>query len=181
MLSVDPQAVRARSVYAEDTTLFDLCTAELFVVTVLRLWAAGGADSAPPEYCQSEYWLGAFRAAGIAHGAVPAFGSLLRVVAGAARLPLDVRPRPCRWLGRDEGRLLRLISLLQRDRRVEASAVLADLLPPAAVRLAARAAGVLAAALAEAGLLVPLRHAEAAALHRLAACAHATPGLALLQ
>jgi hypothetical protein len=105
----------------------------------------------------------------------------MRVVAGAARRPLDLRPRLCRGLGRDEGRLLRLISLLQRDRRVEASAVLADLLPPAVVRLAARAAGELAAALAEAGLLVPLRHAEAAALHRLAACAHATPVLALLQ
>jgi hypothetical protein len=176
MPSVDPRAVCARSVYAEDTTLFDLCTAELFFVTVLRLWAAGAADATWPES-----WPSAFRAAGIAQGGAPAFGSLMRVVAGAARRPLDVRSRPCRGLGRDEGLLLRLISLLQRARRAEASVVLADVLPPAAVRLAARAACVLAAAFAEAGLIVPLRHAEAATLDRLAACAHATPGLVLLQ
>jgi hypothetical protein len=164
------------SVYAEDTTLFDLCTAELFVVTALRLWAARRGDSTQPAD-----WPSAFRAAGIEQGGAPAFGSLMWVVAGAARYPLDVRARPCRGLGRDEGLLLRLISLMQRDRLVEASAILAEWLPAAAVRLAAREAGALAAALAEAGLIVPLRHAEAAVVSRLAVCAHATPGLALLQ
>jgi hypothetical protein len=168
----NPPFADCRSVYADDTMLFDLGTAELFVVTVLRLWA----DPVPLAD-----WRSAFRAAGIAPGGAPAFGSLMWVVAGAARRALDVRERRCRGLGRDEGMLLRLISLLQHDRAVEAASVLAEWLPPAAVRLAAPEAGVLAVALARVGLIVPLRHVEAAALSRLAACAHATPGLALLQ
>jgi hypothetical protein len=168
----DPRSAEHPSVYADDTTLFDLGTAELFLVTVLRLWA----DPAPLAD-----WRSAFHVAGMAPGGAPAFGSLMWVVAGAARRALDVRERHSPGLGRDEGMLLRLISLLQRDRAVEASSVLAEWLPPAAVRLAAREAEVLAAALAGAGLIVPLRHVEAAALSRLAACAHATPGLALLQ
>lgn len=36
------------SMYPNDTTLFDLGTAELPVVTVLRLWAAGCGDAAAP-------------------------------------------------------------------------------------------------------------------------------------
>jgi hypothetical protein len=168
----NPPFADSPSVYADDTILFDLGTAELFVVTVLRLWA----DPAPLAD-----WRSAFRAARMAPGAAPAFGSLMWVVAGAARRALDVRERQCRELGRDEGMLLRLISLLQRDRVVEAASVLAEWLPPAGVRLAAREAEILADALAGAGLIVPLRHVEAAALPRLAVCAHATPGLALLQ
>jgi hypothetical protein len=167
----NPPFADSPSVYADDTTLFDLGTAELFVVTVLRLW---------PDPVPLADWRSAFRVAGVPGGA-PAFGSLMWVVAGAARRALDVRERQCRELGRDEGMLLRLISLLQRDRVVEAASVLAEWLPPAGVRLAAREAEILADALAGAGLIVPLRHVEAAALPRLAVCAHATPGLALLQ
>ena len=168
----NPPFADSPSVYAKDTTLFDLGTAELFVVTVLRLWG----DRAPLAD-----WRSAFRAAGMAPGGAPAFGSLMWVVAGAARRALDVRERHSPGLGRDEGMLLRLISLLQRDRVMEAAPVLAEWLPAAAVRLAMREAGVLAAALSGVGLIVPLRHVEAAAVSRLAACAHATPGLALLQ
>jgi hypothetical protein len=176
MPSNNPPAGGLASVYAEDTTLFDLCTAELFVVTVLRLWMSGGDDPDHPAY-----WRRAFGVAGIAPGGAPAFGSLMRAVAGAALQPLDVRQRTCRGLGRDEGLLLRLISLLQSDCVDEASKLLAAWLPPAAARLVSRPAECLATALAGAGLMVPLRHAEAARVHRSAACAHATPGLALVQ
>ncbi len=176
MRSADQSPADMPSVYGEDTTLFDLCTAELFIVTVLRLWMNGADDPSRPDH-----WQRAFRAAGIAPRGAPAFGLLVRVVAGTARHGLDVRPRRCRGLGRDEGILLRVVSLLQRNRHTEAAARLDAWLPPAAARLAVGPAARLAAALADAGLVVPLRHAEAAALHRLAACAHATPGLALLQ
>ena len=148
----------------------------MFIVTVLRLWAVGRGDPIRPTD-----WPSAFRAAGVEQRGASAFGSLMRVVAGAARRPLDIRARQCRGLGRDEGMLLRLISLMQRDRMVEASAILADWLPPAAVRLVTRDTRTVAAAFAQADLVVPLRHAEAASWSRLAACAHATPGLALLQ
>jgi hypothetical protein len=169
-------SVDGLSVYGDDTTLFDLNTAELFLVTVVRLWAAGRSDPVQPVD-----WPSAFRVAATRPEAVPAFDALMGVIADGAREPIDIRPRPCCWLGRDEGRLLRLISLLQRDRVVEASALLPAWLLPAAARLALRHASILAAALAGVGLVVPLRHAQAAALSLLAACAHATPGLALLQ
>src|ERR1700685_3740899 len=107
----NPSLTDCPSVYADDTTLFDLGTAELFVVTVLRLWA----DPAPPAD-----WRNEFRVAGMVPEGEPAFGSLMWVVACAARRALDVRERHCPGLGRDEGMLLRLISLLQRDRAVEA-------------------------------------------------------------
>ena len=89
MPSNDPPSARLASVYGEDTTLFDLCTAELFVVTVLRLWMLGDDDFDRPDY-----WQRAFRVAGIAPGGAQALGSLMRVVAGAARRPLDVRRAP---------------------------------------------------------------------------------------
>jgi hypothetical protein len=175
----DPPTIDASespSVYADDTSLFDLGTVELFVVTVLRLWVAGYGDAA-----WRAQWPSAFRAAGIEPGGAPAFGSLMRTIAGAAHRSLDMRATACRRLGRDEGKMLHLVSLLQRDRMVEAVAVLGDWLPPAAVRLAARHASAFAAGLAHAGLVVPLRHAQAAVVSRLTAYAHAAPGLALLQ
>jgi len=174
--SIDAPGTHSPSVYADDTSLFDLGTVELFVVTVLRLWVAGYGDAARPAE-----WPSAFRAAGVEPGGAPAFGSLMRIIAGAARRGLDMRATSCRGLGRDEGKMLHLVSLLQRDRRVEAAAILGDWLPPAAVRLAARHAGAFAAGLAQAGLVVPLRHAQAAAVSRLTAYGHAAPGLALLQ
>jgi hypothetical protein len=141
-----------------------------------RLWAADCGDATRPAR-----WEGAFRAARITETGAPAFDLLMRIVAHAARRSLDVRVSRCRRLGHDEGLLLRLVSLLQRDRLVEASAILDLWLPRAAVQVAALAAAGFAAALAEAGLIMPLRHAEAVEWSRLAAYAHATPGLALLQ
>jgi hypothetical protein len=164
------------SAYAEDTTLYDLGPAELFIVTVLRLWAGehGGAPAAAN-------WMNAFRAAGIEAGSAPAFDSLMWAVAGAAAGPLDLRDRRCRRLGRDEAVLLRLLSLSQHRRPTEAKVLLTGWLPRAATHLTMRAADKVAAGLATAGLIVPLRHSEAAALCTLAPCAHATPGLALVQ
>ena len=58
-------------VYADDTSLFDLGTPELFIVTVLRLWAAGRGDPIRPTD-----WPSAFRAAGVERRGASAFGSL---------------------------------------------------------------------------------------------------------
>jgi len=54
---------------------------------------------------------------------------------------------------------------LQRARRAEAAAILADWLPPAAARMAMMPAFAFAGALAGVGLVVPLRHCEAAEIH----------------
>jgi hypothetical protein len=162
-------------VYAADTDLATLGTAELLIVAALRLWVAIQQDPAGDV----ADWRGAFAAAGIAPGGACGFGGLMRILAAPARRPFDVRQLYCRRLGRDEGRLLHRVSLVQRGRSEAATALLALWLPPAAVRHAAVRAGDFAAALADAGLVVPLRRAEAA-LGRLPACAHAMPGLALV-
>jgi hypothetical protein len=162
-------------VYADDTDLRALGTAELLVVATLRLWVAEQTDAVGlPD------WRAGFTAARIDRSGVRGFIGLLHLAA-RARGVLDVRPPQCRRLGRDEGLLLRLISLAQNRRLAAAGALLAEWLPPAAARLAARRLDAFARALAEVGLGVPLRHAEAASLAGLAACAHAMPGLALLQ
>jgi hypothetical protein len=80
-------------------------------------------------------------------------------------------------LGADEARLLQLFSLLQREMNDPAVAILADWLPPSAVRLAARVGGALAVALRDGALIVPLRHREAAVCHR---WADAAPGVVLV-
>jgi hypothetical protein len=164
-------------VYAEDQPLIELGAAELFVVAALRLRVVICRDPAGvhPD------WRRAFALAGIAESGAPAFERFFEIVAQTARRSLDVRCPRCRQLGRDEGLLLQLVSLLQRDEIAPAEAVLADWLPAAAARLALPPVRAFAAALATAGLTVPRRHAEAAVVHRSASYAHAAPGLALLQ
>jgi hypothetical protein len=102
------------------------------LVTSLRLWAAAWQD---PEAGDPD-WRGGFTAVGIDFCAVPAFDSLFEIVASSPLRPLDVRCPHCMQVGRDEARFLQLLSLLQRDRVEEAVAILAEWLPPAALRLA---------------------------------------------
>jgi hypothetical protein len=92
-----------------------------------------------------------------------AFEQLLEILAAAAARRLDIRELRCAVLGSDEGRLLQLLRLLQCGQLAEAAAILSDLLPASAVRLAMGPAQALAAALAEAGLSLPFRHVENAA------------------
>ena len=105
--------LRPLPVYATDTPLAGLRTAELFVICSLRLWVSGWQDRSetPPD------WRKGFKVAGMADGGDAAFDELLRVVATTAVRSLDVRCRQCAHLGQDEGWLLQLLSLLQRDRR----------------------------------------------------------------
>ncbi|HWB49295.1 MAG TPA: hypothetical protein VG651_09310 [Stellaceae bacterium] len=161
--------------YAEDTRITELGTAEAFIVMVLRLWVAARleTDNAVLD------WQSAFVAAGVEEQGVPAFGCFMDIVASTAVRSVRVRPIRCMLLGRDEARLLQLVSLFQHDRRELAIAALAEWLPPAAVRLADRVGQALAAALGAGHLTVPLRHREAVQYRRLAA-AHAMPGFALV-
>lgn len=163
-------------VYAEDTRLTELGTAELFIVTVLRLWLAGRLEQSNA----AADWRSGFAAARIAKQGVPAFGCFMDIIASTAIRTVRLRPLRCAMLGQDEARLLQLISLFQHKRLEPAEEVLAEWLPPAAVRLAERVGLALAAALTAASLIVPLRHAQAAEYHRLAPTAHAMPGLFLV-
>lgn len=156
--------------YPNDTTLFDRGTAELLVVTVLRLWAAGCGDAAAPI---------TWSAPVVRRGWRKCTGVGLAVAAAAHRA-LDIREHPCRGSG--------------VTRKAAAVAY------PAAARSRLGSvgdAGRLAVACRDAdrsarrryvggnpglaALIVAPRYAETAALPRLAACTHATRGLALLQ
>jgi hypothetical protein len=168
---------RPEPVYPINSPIAELRTAELFLVSSIRLWAAPHLDPAGSH----ADWRGAFVAAGIEEDGGADFDSLFRIVAGAARRSLDVRCARCRQLGEDEAWLLQLISALQQERRLEAAAILADWLQPAAVQLATRLALGVARAMAGVGLVVPRRHCEAASLHRLVETACVDRGLALVQ
>ncbi|MBV8651280.1 MAG: hypothetical protein JO255_07420 [Alphaproteobacteria bacterium] len=163
-------------VYAAKTPLTELQTSELFVVVSLRLWVSAYLD--PTSLGRS--WRSGFDAAGLDDAGRDAFDALLRTVAATALRTLDVRCPRCRELGEDEGRLLQLLSLLQRRRQSGAAAVLSDWMPSAAARLALVSAQGFAASLQDGGLSIPLRHAEAAGA-RSAASACADRGLALVQ
>lgn len=163
--------------YAPNTAVAELRTAEMFVVSTLRLWAA--PHRAPDE--EHSDWRTGCRAAGIEHRGVPAFDTLLRIVVTATRRPLDIRCARCPHLGEDEAWMLQLVSALQCNRRDEAETILGVWLPPAAARMAMLPAMGFALALAGGGLVIPLRHREAAQVERLAPAAHAQRGLALVQ
>jgi hypothetical protein len=118
--------------------------------------------------------------AGLDENALRAFECLFGIVAAAPRRSVEIFC-PCRQtLGRDEGRLLQLISLLQRARHSEGEAILDDWLPPAAGRMAIGPALDLAGSLARERLIVPWRHPEAARLAH-AEMAHANRRLAPMQ
>jgi hypothetical protein len=168
---------RPAPVYPPNAPIAELRTAEQFLVSSIRLWAAPHLE---PTGSHPD-WRGAFVAAGIEEDGGADFDSLFRIVAGSARRPLDVRCARCRQLGEDEAWLLQLISALQQERRLEAAAILGDWLPTAALPLAIRLALGVARAMAGVGLVVPRRHCEAASLHRLVETACMDRGLALVQ
>jgi hypothetical protein len=169
--------IRPRPVYAPNTPLADLCTAELFVVASSRLWPLPFLDPARvhPD------WRQGFACAGIGKDGVESFDALLHILATAAPQGLDVRCPRCAHLGEDEGRLLQLTSLFQQRRGDDATAILGDWLPPSAARIAVASAQRFATALTSSRLRIPHRHAEAATVHLLAPSAHASRGLALVQ
>ncbi len=161
------EAYIPQTVYLDNEPLARLRTSELLLVTTLRLFAAA--------HCHPDGaidWRGGLAASGAGCCAVPAFDALFGIVATTARRSLDVRCRHCPSLSHDEGRLLQLVSLLQHGRAWEARDILSGWLAPTAVRLAVLPAKGLAAALARADLVVPLRHRMAGAAENGAAATH---------
>jgi hypothetical protein len=146
------QLCRPEPAYPTNVPIEALRTPELFVLAALRHWVAPQRDPAGDH----GDWRGAFRAAAI-EDIAPSFDALCRIIGTAALAPLDVRCVRCARLGEDEAWMLQLVSLLQRDRIVEAAAILEHWLPRAAARIAFAHAGSFAAAMAGAGLIVPHR------------------------
>lgn len=164
-----------KPVYAADLPLGQLRTAELLMVSAVRLWTMPYRD---PQTRHPD-WRGAFVAAGVSDDGIPAFEALFRIVAAGCRRPLDLRCIHAATLGEDEGRFLQGLGLLQHGQDKPAVAIFADWLHPVAARLALSPARSLAAALTRGGLFIPRRHAEAMRSRR-PWRAHADPGLYLV-
>lgn len=164
------------AVYPQNAPVETLQTAEHFVLCSARLWVTryvdvDGAVTLPRLD-------DGFAAAGAEAGLAP-FEAFFHIVAAAARRPLDIRCMKCPCLGGDEARLLQAVSLLQHRRPAAASAILADWLPPSPARLALEPLAGFAYALADVGLTIAHRHAEAALPAYAAACPDR--GMALVQ
>lgn len=169
--------LRLPRAYPEDLPLAELTTAEALLVTAMRLWSLPLRD--PTGHHPD--WRTGFVAAAIDDAGIPAFEALFDLLQAASRRAYDVRCLRCPKLGDDEGLLLQLMSLIQHDRALLGSAILADWLEPSAARLALPPARALARALVDGRLVIPLRHSEAAALSIAGAMRGVDHGLALVQ
>jgi hypothetical protein len=132
--------------------LRELRTAELLVVCSLRLWAR--SDAAVTQR-QRDWREGLFRA-GLSVADALCFHSLCRMITATALRSMDIRHSHCAHLGEDEGWLVGLLGLLQRDQARDAESVLSAVCPPGAVRLTMHPARAFARALNEHRLRLPL-------------------------
>ncbi|HEU0070553.1 MAG TPA: hypothetical protein VFS04_04595 [Alphaproteobacteria bacterium] len=142
-----------RAAYPAGTGMTSLRTAEALMVVALRLWTAHRLepDAGHPD------WRDGFLAADLCGVGVACFQSFLGILETAAKRPVTLgRPRD-RMLTDDEARLLCVIRSLQSERGHDATALLADWLPPAAARIALDYVCGLATALCEARLVLPAR------------------------
>lgn len=136
--------------------LSELGTAELFVLSSLRLWFLSHCDR------EREYpdWRHAFATAGIGKPGTWAFDRLCRIVGTTTLRSLDIHWLQCGRTGEYESCLLKVIGSLQHSQPAIAERALLQWCPPAAVRLALEAGLALAAALDSRSLLIPLRDDE---------------------
>lgn len=147
------QLCRPAPAYSANAPIGELRAPELFLVAAARLWATPHRDplGAHPD------WRCSFMAAGLDEDAERVFDAFFRILATAALAPLDIRCARCARLGEDEAWLLQLISVLQRDRAIDAAAILEHWLSRAAARIAFAHATGFAVAMARARLVVPHR------------------------
>ena len=139
--------------YVAEMPLAGLKTAELFLLTTLRLWLAAHHRADVPD------WRQGFAAAGLMEDGAPDFEMTMRIlVAGVRRL--DSRPARHPRLGADEARLLRLFGTLQRGETGEALGILQAWLPSKPLRWLLRYARSFVGVMAAQRLILPDRMAE---------------------
>ena len=139
--------------YVAEMPLAGLRTAELFLLTTLRLWLAAHRRADVPD------WRQGFAAAGLMEDGAPDFDMTLRIlVAGARRL--DSRPAGHPRLSADEARMLRLFGALQRGDTGEAVGILQASLPSEPLRWLLRYARSFVGVMAAQRLILPDRRAD---------------------
>jgi hypothetical protein len=136
--------------------LSELGTAELFVLSSLRLWFLSHCDR------EHDYpdWRQAFETARISDSGAWGFDRLCRIVGTTTVRSLDVHWLQCGRLGEYESSLLSTLGFLQHNQSAAAEIALLEWCPPTAVRLALEAGQTFATALESHGLLIPVREAE---------------------
>jgi hypothetical protein len=148
-----------RCAYSSEMPLSALDSAELFVLTVLRLWFGGraGLPSGFPD------WRTGLARADIDEAGTSALDALCRTLSASVSRQLDVRAIGATSLGLDEACVLRVLSCLQRSLINNAKALLCGLFPATAARCALEPAWVFAVALGARQLMIPRRPSPAAA------------------
>jgi hypothetical protein len=130
-----------------------LGTAELFILSSLRLWFLSHCDR------EHDYpdWRCGFENVGISTLGTWGFDRLCRVIGTTTVRSLDVHWLHCSRIGAYEACLLRAVGLLQSNREEAAEEALLEWCPPSAARLARDAAYALAESLRSHSLLIPVR------------------------
>ena len=138
-----------------------LQTAELFLLSAIRLWC-GNADTP----CRRALVRNGFHAVNLTCAHYAQFADVMTAITGAqpvtAGRPFTTAHACCAPLMHDEAWLLECFALIQHHRPSETTELLAAMLPPAAVRVAAEVLDNLAAALAGVGLHLRIRSMTAA-------------------
>lgn len=167
--------------YSPEMPVTGLRTAEVFLVTTLRLWLAEKANGAKaPRAPGSNDWRSGFLAAGLEEDAAPDFDMALRILQAGAQPSLVLRDVHHPRLAEDETRLLSVFGHLQRG-DIGALMELQYRLPTKSLRWMLRYARSAAGALIVRGLVLPDRSLPSAAMaHRASPAAFVDRGAALL-
>jgi hypothetical protein len=143
--------IRSQTLVVHRRRLRELRTAELLVVCSLRLWAA----SAGARIDRSPDWREGFLRAGMSVAEALCFHTLCRMITVTTLRSLHIRELHYALVGEDEGWLIGLLALLQRDRAQDAESVLSGVCPPSAVRLVMHPGRAFAGALSAHRLWLP--------------------------
>jgi hypothetical protein len=136
--------------YVAEMPLAGLKTAELLLLTTLRLWLAAHRRAPVPD------WRQGLAAAGLMEDGAPDFDMTLRILVAGVRT-LDSRPVGHPRLSADEARLLRLFGALQRGQTGEAVGMLQAWLPSKPLRWLLRYARNFVGVMAAEKLILPDR------------------------
>jgi hypothetical protein len=139
--------------YVAEMPLAGFKTAELFLLTTLRLWLAAQRRAPVPD------WRRGLAAAGLAEDGAPDFDMTLRILIAGART-LDSRETAHPRLSADEARLLRLFGALQHGDTGEAVETLQAWLPSKPLRWLLRYARSFVGVIATQKLILPDRMPE---------------------
>jgi len=146
------------------TRTTDLTPDETLLLQAVRIWVSCARE----DRCGGPELMEHLAAHGAAN-AGPSLHGILYNCSVAATRAIDVRCRRCPNLSPDEARLLHAVACGQRGLSAPAAALLAEWLAPAAVRLTIDAVVGAGRELAAAGVALPWRAWDFAALERLSA------------